>query len=63
MATNDAAVETVAPREGAWGDPHVPVGNAPAAPRWPLVVAGLGWLAWLAFMIGVVVTRTCSLPV
>lgn len=34
-----------------WEDPKIPVGNAPPLPRWPLVVTGLGWLAWVAFLV------------
>jgi hypothetical protein len=34
-----------------WEDPKIPVGNAPPLPRWPLVVAGMAWLAWVAFLV------------
>lgn len=33
-----------------WSDPNIPVGNAPALPRWPLVVAALAWTAWVVFL-------------
>ncbi len=34
-----------------WADPNVPVGNAPPLPRWPLIVAGIAWLAWVVFLV------------
>ncbi len=34
-----------------WEDPKIPVGNSPPLPRWPLVVTGLGWLAWVVFLV------------
>ena len=34
-----------------WEDPSVPIGNAPQLPRWPLVLAGFAWLAWVVFLI------------
>lgn len=34
-----------------WEDPKIPVGNAPPLPRWPLVVTGLAWLAWVTFLV------------
>ncbi len=48
------------PTEG--GDRGTPVGNAPPGPRWPLVATGVAWLAWIGFMLAMVVSRTCTLP-
>ena len=33
-----------------WEDPSIPVGNAPPLPRWPLTVAGIAWLAFVVFL-------------
>lgn len=41
-----------------WEDPNIPVGNAPPLPRWPLVVIGLVWVAWIVFMF--VLVLSCS---
>ncbi|MEK7731241.1 MAG: hypothetical protein AAB363_05220, partial [Planctomycetota bacterium] len=40
-----------------WDDPSVPVGNAPPMPRWPLVVTAIAWLAWVVFLIAMLVSR------
>jgi hypothetical protein len=40
-----------------WDDPSVPVGNAPPMPRWPLVVSAVVWLAWVVFLIVMLVSR------
>jgi len=40
-----------------WDDPSVPVGNAPPMPRWPLVVTAMAWLAWVVFLIAMLVSR------
>ena len=40
-----------------WDDPTVPIGNAPPLPRWPLVVTGLAWLAWVVFLITLLISR------
>ena len=40
-----------------WDDPSVPVGNAPPMPRWPLVVSAIAWLAWVVFLIAMLVSR------
>lgn len=38
-----------------WSDPRTPVGNAPLLPRWPLVVSTIAWLAWVAFLVAMLV--------
>ena len=40
-----------------WDDPSVPVGNAPPMSRWPLVVTAIAWLAWVVFLIAMLVSR------
>jgi len=40
-----------------WDDPSVPVGNAPPMPRWPVVVTAIAWLAWVVFLIAMLVSR------
>ena len=40
-----------------WDDPSVPVGNAPPMSRWPLVVTTIVWLAWIVFLIAMLVSR------
>ena len=41
-----------------WEDPSVPVGNAPALPRWPLAAFGIAWLVWVAFLVAMMLSRT-----
>jgi hypothetical protein len=31
-----------------------PVGDSPPRPRWPVAVAAVGWVLWIAFLIAVV---------
>ena len=38
-----------------WADPNVPVGNAPPLPRWLLPVSAIAWLAWVVFLVVMVV--------
>jgi hypothetical protein len=38
-----------------WADPTVPVGDAPALPRWPLIVLGVAWTGWIIFLMVVAV--------
>jgi hypothetical protein len=40
-----------------WGDPSVPAGNAPPLPRWPLALALVLWLAWMGFLLAMMVDR------
>ncbi len=40
-----------------WNDPMVPIGNAPPLPRWPVVVLGLVWLAWIGCLVAMMVSR------
>ena len=40
-----------------WDDPSVPVGNAPPMPRWPLVVSAIAWLAWVVFLIAMLLSQ------
>ena len=40
-----------------WNDPAVPIGNAPPLPRWPVVVLGLVWLAWIGCLVAMMVSR------
>jgi hypothetical protein len=40
-----------------WNDPNVPVGDAPPVPRWPLYVWVTLWLAWIAFLVAMVIIR------
>lgn len=44
-------------REVDWNDPSIPVGNAPPMARWPLALAGAAWLAGIAFLIAMTVSR------
>ena len=39
-----------------WNDPQVPIGNSPPLPRWPLAVAAFAWLAWVAFLIAMMLS-------
>ena len=34
-----------------WADPDVPVGDAPAMPRWPMAVLVVGWSGWIVFLV------------
>lgn len=43
-----------------WNDPDVPAGNAPPLPRWPLMLAALLWVGWLAFLVVMAVVRTST---
>ena len=47
--SKDAAEEST-PKGIDWADPSVPVGNAPAMPRWPMVIAPMAWGGWLLFL-------------
>ena len=40
-----------------WADPDVPAGDAPPLPRWPLVVSGLAFAAWVVFLVVMAVIR------
>ena len=40
-----------------WSDPNVPVGNAPLLARWPLILAGLAWVAGIVFLAAMAVSR------
>jgi hypothetical protein len=40
-----------------WMDPNVPAGDAPALPRWPLVVSALAFCGWLAFLVSMAALR------
>jgi len=39
-----------------WADPSVPVGDAPALPRWPLYVLSVAWVGWTVFLMVIAVT-------
>ncbi len=41
-----------------WEDPTVPIGDAPAIPRWPVVVNAIAWLAWIGFLVAMVASRS-----
>ena len=45
-----------------WEDPTVPIGNAPAMPGWPLVVASLAWAACIVLLLVMMVSRMQSAP-
>ncbi len=40
-----------------WEDPTIPVGNAPPLPKWPLMLLGVAWLASMAFLALMAVSR------
>jgi hypothetical protein len=40
-----------------WDDPAVPPGDAPAMPRWPILLGVAAWGAWLIFLIVMAVVR------
>ena len=40
-----------------WADPSIPVGDAPPLPKWPLVLLGIAWLASIAFLVLMAVSR------
>jgi hypothetical protein len=40
-----------------WADPSIPAGDSPPMPRWPLVVGGAIWCAWVAFLTVMVIIR------
>ncbi len=46
-----------------WEDPSIPVGDAPPLPKWPLVLLGVAWLASMAFLALMVVSRGGSAQV
>ncbi len=46
-----------------WEDPSVPIGNAPPLPRWPLVLAGIAWLAWVVFLVVMMLAGNAAGPV
>lgn len=46
-----------------WADPDIPAGNAPALPRWPLVVSALAFAAWVVFLVAMAVMRFRTTPV
>lgn len=41
-----------------WTDPNVPIGNAPKYPKWPLVLSVGAWLAWIVFLLAMLLTGT-----
>jgi hypothetical protein len=41
-------------------DSNVPVGNAPPSPTWPLVLSGLAWLAWVVFLLVMVLSTRAN---
>ncbi|MCH7840447.1 MAG: hypothetical protein IID38_09480 [Planctomycetes bacterium] len=43
-----------------WDDPSVPIGNAPALPRWPLVLAAVAWFASVVFLVVMMLGRDGS---
>ena len=53
-SSNDA---TRKPRGIDWKDPSVPAGNAPAMPRWPLLLAAAAWIGWSVFLVVIRLTR------
>lgn len=56
-----AAVTSVDSTAGPnWNDPNIPAGDAPPLPRWPLLVAGATWSAWMAFLLVMMVMRLRS---
>ena len=34
-----------------WENANIAVGNSPPLPRWPLGLVTLGWLAWVVFLV------------
>ncbi|MCB9851381.1 MAG: hypothetical protein H6817_11830 [Phycisphaerales bacterium] len=48
----------VKPPKYDWADPKIPAGNAPAMPRWPLIVSGAAFAFWLCFLIAMAIVRT-----
>lgn len=41
-----------------WEDPTVEVGNSPPMPGWQLVAACIAWIAGIAFLIAMMISRT-----
>jgi hypothetical protein len=45
-----------------WEDPSVPVGDAPALPRWPVYLLAIAWGGWIVFLLVITVAgRATSL--
>ncbi len=62
-ASPDEAVASSRPPRYDWDDPSVPPGDAPAMPRWPMILGAVAWGGWVIFLVVMAIVRIRTTPI